>query len=284
MDALELVAEWPVGTVAAGVMAPDGSTSTWGPADQPFGLASVTKPLVALAVLVAVEEGTLDLDVELRDGRLGRGVTVRHLLAHASGLAFDQVERIALPGSRRIYSNVGFEILGEVLAEASGLDPATYLDEGVSQPLGLTTTRLLGSPAADAVSTVNDLLVVAAELLATAPVLLSPDTLRQARTEQFPGLTGVLPGFGQQRPNPWGLGFEIRGSKTPHWTGSANSPSTFGHFGQAGTFLWVDPEWPGALVVLTDRSFGDWTRARWPALSDAVLQLPPRPTDGQASP
>ena len=284
MDALELVGEWPVGTVAAGVLAPDGSTSTWGPADRPFPLASVTKPLVALAVLVAVEEGTLDLDVELTDARLGPGVTVRHLLAHASGLAFDQVERIALPGHRRIYSNVGFEILGDLLATAGGLGVATYLEEGVSQPLGLRATRLVGSPAAGAVSTVRDLLVVAAELLAAEPVLLSPGTLRQARTEQFPGLTGVLPGFGRQRPNPWGLGFEIRGHKQPHWTGSGNSPTTFGHFGQAGTFLWVDPGWPGALVVLTDRSFGDWTRDRWPALSDAVLQLGPRPADGGTSP
>ncbi len=89
---------------------------------------------------------------------------------------------------------------------------------------------------------------------------------------QFPGLDGVLPGFGVQRPNDWGLGFELRDGKSPHWTGSANSARTFGHFGQSGTFLWVDPAADLALVVLTDRDFGDWTYPLWPAVSDGVLR------------
>ena len=59
---------------------------------------------------------------------------------------------------------------------------------------------------------------------------------------QFPGLVGVLPGFGRMDPNDWGLGFELRDAKSPHWTGARNSPRTFGHFGGSGTFLWVDPE------------------------------------------
>ena len=58
----------------------------------------------------------------------------------------------------------------------------------------------------------------------------------------FPGLAGVLPGFGRFEPNDWGLGFELRDDKRPHWTGTGNSPRTFGHFGAAGTFLWVDPD------------------------------------------
>ena len=83
---------------------------------------------------------------------------------------------------------------------------------------------------------------------------------------------GVLPGFGRQERNDWGLGFELRDEKQPHWTGSRNSPRTFGHFGAAGTFLWVDPD-PGlVLAVLTDREFGDWAREAWPVLSDAVLE------------
>jgi CubicO group peptidase (beta-lactamase class C family) len=268
-DALDLVDDWPVGSVAAGVLRPDGAVGTRGPAGSPFPLASVTKPLVALAVLVAVEEGTLDLDQSVTDDRVGHGVTVRHLLAHAAGVAFDRPERIALPGSRRIYSNVGFEVLGDVLTEASGLPVATYLHEAWTQPLGLATTRLAGSPAHGAVSCVQDLLAVAEQLL--RPTLLAPSTVRAARTEQFPGLAGVLPGFGRQDPNPWGLGFELRGHKRPHWTGQRNSPATFGHFGRAGTFLWVDPDWGGALVVLTDRDFGPWAAERWPALADAVL-------------
>jgi CubicO group peptidase (beta-lactamase class C family) len=267
--ALDVIDDWPVSRVAAGILGPDGTVTTRGPVDEPFALASVTKPLAALAVLVAVEEGTLDLDQTVTADGLRDGVTVRHLLAHASGLAFDRRESIALPGHRRIYSNVGFDVLGEVLEAASGLPTATYLHEAWCQPLGLAGTRLEGSPAHAARSTVADLLVVADQLL--RPTLLAPQTIEAARTEQFVGLDGVLPGFGRQRPNPWGLGFELRGHKHPHWTGQANSPATFGHFGRAGTMLWVDPVWGGALVVLTDRDFGPWAAQRWPELADAVL-------------
>ena len=84
----------------------------------------------------------------------------------------------------------------------------------------------------------------------------------EATDVQFPGLSGVLPGFGSQRPNDWGLGFEIRDGKTPHWTGSANSGRTFGHFGQSGTFLWVDPRPTWRSWRSTDRNFGDWAYPR----------------------
>jgi CubicO group peptidase (beta-lactamase class C family) len=95
--------------------------------------------------------------------------------------------------------------------------------------------------------------------------------LDEARAVQFPGLVGVVPGFGRQEPNDWGLGLEIRGSKSPHWTGSRNSPATYGHFGQAGTMLWVDPGAELGLVALADRDFGPWAAQAWPELSDAVL-------------
>jgi hypothetical protein len=48
---------------------------------------------------------------------------------------------------------------------------------------------------------------------------------------------GVVPGFGRQSRSDWGLGFEIRDRKAPHWTGQRNSPPTFGHFGRSGSFL-----------------------------------------------
>jgi CubicO group peptidase (beta-lactamase class C family) len=119
-------------------------------------------------------------------------------------------------------------------------------------------------------STVDDLAAFAVELL--RPVLVSPQMHADATTVQFPGLAGVLPGYGSQRPNDWGLGFEIRDDKTPHWTGTANSARTFGHFGQSGTFIWVDPVADLALVVLTDRDFDTWAHPLWPALSDGVLR------------
>ena len=91
---------------------------------------------------------------------------------------------------------------------------------------------------------------------------------------QYPGTKGVLPGYGHQNPNDWGLGFEIRDCKSPHWTGGSSSPRTFGHFGQSGTFLWIDPDAGrrgAACVALTDRAFGPWAVEAWPAFTDAVL-------------
>ena len=64
---------------------------------------------------------------------------------------------------------------------------------------------------------------------------------------------------------------EIRDGKTPHWTGTRNSPATFGHFGGSGTFLWVDPALDRSLVCLTDREYGPWALETWPPFSDVVL-------------
>jgi CubicO group peptidase (beta-lactamase class C family) len=263
--ALALVDDWPVGTVAVGVRGPDGTVWGRGPVDTPFVLASVTKALFAHTVLVALEEGTLALDAPAGPP----GATVRHLLAHASGLAPDGDTVLAPPGERRIYSNAGFETLGHALAAASGLPVNVYAREATLEPLGLTATVLEGSPAHGARSTVTDLLRFAAEWL--EPTLLAPATVADATREQFPGLAGVLPGFGTHDPNPWGLGVELRGTKRPHWTGRRNAPATFGHFGRAGTCWWVDPVHRVALVALTDREFGPWAAAAWPALADAVL-------------
>jgi CubicO group peptidase (beta-lactamase class C family) len=266
---LAALADWPVPNAAAAVVGPSGVLATFGDLGRPFPLASVTKPLAALAVLVAVEEEAVSL-ADPADDRLIPGATLRHLLAHASGLTPEKPLRSFAPGQRRVYSNVGIELAGSLVAEAAGLPFATYLDEAVVRPLGLTGTSLSGSPARDGVSTVADLARVAHELLSSTGLLSAPMRTDLA-TVQYPGLRGVLPGFGAQDPNDWGLGFEIRGAKSPHWTGGRNSPATFGHFGQSGTLLWVDPEAALALVVLTDRDFGDWARAAWPPLADAVL-------------
>ena len=265
MGALDGIDAWPVRTAAAGVTTADGSVDLHGPVAAPFALASVTKPLTALALLVAVEEGTVDLD----EAAGPPGATVRHLLAHASGLAADGPEVLAPPGARRIYSNAGFELLGALVAERAAMPFATYLDEAVLQPLGMAATRLDGSPAHGATGTVADLLRLGRELL--APTLVAAATLAEARATAFPGLAGVLPGFGRQEPNDWGLGFERRGAKSPHWTGRDNSPSTFGHFGRSGSFLWVDPDAGLACASLSDRDFGPWAAEAWPVLADAVL-------------
>jgi CubicO group peptidase (beta-lactamase class C family) len=264
--AVGTVLDWPVPHAASAVVRSDGTVAAVaGEQEREFRLASVTKPIVAYAVLIAVEEGAVDWD----DPAGPDGSTVRHLAAHTSGVSFEEGKVQAQPGKRRIYSNRGFELLGEAVAAGAGMPFAEYLHEAVLAPLGMAATRLDGSPAADVTSTCSDMIRFAAEL--QAPTLVSAETLAEATSVAFPDVDGVLPGYGRQSPNDWGLGFEIRDGKSPHWTGARSSPRTFGHFGQSGTFLWVDPDAGAACVVLTDRDFGPWAVEAWPPFTDRVL-------------
>jgi len=273
MRSLDLVAGWPVRDASVGVLAcaaPGGTPSLAGSAGdpgRPFAWASVTKLCTALAVLVAVEEGICALS----DPAGPQGSTVAHLLAHASGLAPDRRQAVASPATRRIYSNAGYEVLADLLAERSGMPAHAYVAEAVFVPLGMRGARLApgASLAHGAEGTLEDLLALGAELL--SPRVVAGSTLAMATSTAFPGLAGVLPGFGRQDPNDWGLGFEIRDGKHPHWTGTRNSPQTFGHFGRSGSFLWVDPARRLACAALCDRDFGPWAADAWPELSDAVL-------------
>jgi CubicO group peptidase (beta-lactamase class C family) len=264
VDALRAIDGWGAGVAAAGVVRPEGLLATHGEEEAELPWASVTKILAGLAFLVALEEGTIDLDEPAGPP----GATLRHLLSHASGLPIDGEEPLTQPGRRRIYSNSGIEAAARLLEERAEMPFADYFTQAVVQPLGLTG-RLAGSPAHAYRGPLTDLLALGRELL--RPTLVADETLAEATTVQFPGLSGVLPGIGRMEPNDWGLTFELRDAKSPHWTGTRNSPKTFGHFGASGTFLWVDPVAGLACGVLTDRRFGDWAKEAWPRFSDAVL-------------
>ena len=263
MGALDAVAAWPVGSAAVAVT-DSGRTLAATGGDEPYPWASVTKLVTALAVLSAVDRGEVALDEPAGPP----GATLRHLLAHASGVAPDGDAVLGPPGRRRIYSNRGIELAADLVAERAGTAFGNVLRERVLTPLGMDGTVLDGSPAHGARGPVSDLARLGRELL--APTLV-PALMPEATRPVFPGLAGVLPGFGRQDPNDWGLGFEIRDGKSPHWTGSKNSAATFGHFGQSGSFLWVDPEAGLACAGLADRAFGEWAAQAWPLLSDAVL-------------
>jgi CubicO group peptidase (beta-lactamase class C family) len=264
VEALGLIDDWDAPVAAAGVARADGVVATRGPREAELPWASVTKLLTGLAVLVALEEGTVDLDEPAGPP----GATLRHLLSHASGLPIDGEQALAEPGRRRIYSNAGIELAAGLLEQRAEMPFADYFAQAVLRPLGLAG-RLAGSPAHGYRGPLDDLVAVGRELL--RPTLVAGETLAEATTVQFPGLVGVLPGLGRMEPNDWGLTFELRDAKSPHWTGSRNSERTFGHFGASGTFIWVDPDAGLACGVLTDRRFGDWAKEAWPAFSDAVL-------------
>jgi CubicO group peptidase (beta-lactamase class C family) len=268
MQALRLTESWPVDHVTAVVIAADNSISMTGDQNRRFQLASVTKPLTAWACLVAVEEGIVTLDQPIGQP----GCTLRHLLAHAGGYGFDGPEPITRPANSRIYSNTGIELAAAAVAEAAEMTFTEYLTEAVLRPLDMSATVLAGSAAHGVLSTAGNLARFVGEL--RCPQLISAHTATMATNTHFPDLSGVVPGIGRFSPCPWGLGCEIRGTKQPHWTGTRNSPATFGHFGGAGTFMWVDPAVGVACLALTDRRFEAWADEAlrlWPMFSDAVL-------------
>jgi len=290
--------DFPVAMIASELTV-DGRVRTLveaGQIDEVFPFASVTKPIVAWSALVAVERGLLDLDAPAGAGTAHSaagagtahnavgagtasgstramlpGATVRHLLAHASGIAFDSDAVLAAPGTRRIYSNRGIEILGERLQEATATPLERWVETTVLEPLGMSSVLVPGSPAHSGEGTARDLAVFAGEL--AAPRLISASLAAEATSVVFPGLDGVLPGYGRQAPNDFGLGVEVRGHKRPHWTGRAGSPATFGHFGQSGSFIWVDPEARRQAVFLGERRFAAVHKDIWPDLCDQILAL-----------
>lgn len=260
-----LLAAWPGERAAIAISDTSRVVGFEGDIDWVTPVASVTKLFTAYAALIAVEEGSITLD----DPAGPQGSTVRHLLAHASGLAFDDDRVDAAVGSRRVYSNVGIEVLADHIAAATEMTFDAYVRVGVLEPLGLDGVMSGGSAAHGMSASVDQLLVFGRELL--SPTLVHPDTVALATTPVFGELKGVLPGFGSHDPNPWGLGFEIRGDKTPHWTSTQHWPRTFGHFGGAGSFLWVDPDRRLVGASVCDTAFGPWAVDAWPVANTSLL-------------
>ncbi len=132
-----------------------------------FRLASLTKAMTATAALLLVQDGKLTLDTKVTEVLLdfpayGRAITVRHLLAHTSGLVEvedsvpadaprqildkDVVAMLALqkgtefePGSKFAYSNSGYAMLAVMIEQVSGMAFAEFLRTRVFEPLGMST-------------------------------------------------------------------------------------------------------------------------------------------------
>lgn len=269
-EILAEVDEWPVPTVAAAVVTSGGTLSDTvlhGATDALFPLASVSKLITSYSVLIAVEEGAFELDdavAEIAEEYSTTidapgDATVRELLSHASGVGMHSRDREKPARTRRIYSSAGYEILADLIS-ATGIPFTEYTRAAICEPLDIDI-HLSGSAGHGFGASARDLAVLVAEFL--SPTLLSEQLWDEALTAQFPELDGVVPGYGPQRPCPWGLGMEIHGEKSPHWMGTEMPADVVGHFGQAGTFLWFHRPSGRAAVALTDRPFGDWAKQRW---------------------
>jgi CubicO group peptidase (beta-lactamase class C family) len=265
---LDLTTRWPVEHVSAAVLRAGTVVETIGDVGRVQRLASISKPMTAWATLVAVEEGIVELDQPVGQP----GCTVRHLLAHAGGYPFDGPDPIARPEVTRMYSNTGIELVADAVERASAMAFAEYLREALFVPLQMHDTALRGSPAQGVYSNLADTSRFVTEVM--RPSLIHASSAADAERIHYPALAGIVPGVGRYEQCPWGLGFEVRGTKTPHWTGTTNSPRTFGHFGGSGTMFWIDPDRDLALVALADRDFDEWATTAltvWPELSDAVI-------------
>ncbi|MFC9983951.1 serine hydrolase domain-containing protein [Microbacterium keratanolyticum] len=236
-----------------------------GDPQQVLALASVTKPLTAWGVFVAIEQGLVDLD----DAAGPEGSTLQNLLDHTSGLPFEGDEPQHAPGARRTYSNAGFDALATHVAGAVGMDFAQWMTQQVVGPLGMTSTDVTGRPSAGAQASIADLLAFGREVL--RPTLITPELRDYALTVSHEGLRGLVPGYGTFADNQWGLGFELKGAKTPHWTGDTLPAETAGHFGAQGSFLFIDRSHDVAAAFLSGVPFGEDHKRIWPGLTDEIL-------------
>jgi CubicO group peptidase (beta-lactamase class C family) len=139
-------------------------------AESAYRLASVTKPMTALAILQLVEKGKINLDAEVQTyvpyfPKKPWPITVRQVLGHLGGIShyknpanelhikehrstreaiaiFENFDLVAEPGTRYSYSSYGYNLLGAIIEAASGMSYGDYMKQNIWQPLGMTNTRM----------------------------------------------------------------------------------------------------------------------------------------------
>jgi serine-type D-Ala-D-Ala carboxypeptidase len=287
--------------------------------DTVYDLASLTK-VVALttAAMLGVEDGKLELDAPVQryvPGFAGPGkerVTVRMLLAHASGLpawrplfreAKTRDEALALaesspldsaPGKTDIYSDIGAIVLTQVIEAVYHQRLDSLLDQRVFGPLGMSSTRYLPPVSwCDRIAPteldpwrgrvlrgeVHDENAALMEGVSGHAGLFgsAEDLLRFAEwiLEQATLRPSVVHEF-TRRQNLVPGSSRALGWDTPSGGSSAGrllSPSSFGHTGFTGTSLWIDPEHDVAIILLSNRVNPTRNNPRWTPVRAAVADL-----------
>ncbi|MBI3302844.1 MAG: DUF1343 domain-containing protein [Deltaproteobacteria bacterium] len=277
--------------------------------DTIFDLASLTKVIAtSTAVMQLVEKGKLRLEDPIATywpdfkAKGKERITVRELLTHYSGLrpdldlkanwsGYDTALKLIVaekpvlpPGTGFLYSDINFEILGELVQRISGLPPDIYCARHIFTPLGMKDTGFKPSPAQQAriapteyrhgkmqvgivhdptayrmggvaghaglFSTADDLAIFAQMLLdggsANGVQLLSSLTVEKMSTPQSPPHKMRLRGLGWDIDAPFAAN---RGELSPL--------GAYGHTGFTGTSLWIDPVSQTYVIVLTNRVHPD---------------------------
>jgi CubicO group peptidase (beta-lactamase class C family) len=277
-------------------------------ADTAFDLASLTKPVAtATSIMLLVEQGKLSLSDRVAKhwpafGAKGKDkITVEQLLLHTSGLIADNdvadyrngkskaLERIvdltptSEPGSRFVYSDVGYIVLGELVERISGVPLDSFARKNLFNPLGMKETTFrpddkladraaptqerdghwmkgevhdprahaLGGVAGHAglFSTADDLAIYVRMLLRggvfNGKRILSPLTVRLMTTPRE--VPGGLRAYGWDVQTAFSSN---RGELFPRG-------ESFGHTGFTGTSLWLDPASDTAVIFLSNRVHPD---------------------------
>ncbi len=275
--------------------------------DTVFDLASLTKPIAtATSIMVLVDRGRIGLDEPVLHFlpefwmKEKRTITVRQLLTHVSGLPAETIYEdykhgrtdvlrrlantalITSPGTRFIYSDVGFLILEDVVAKVGGKDIATFAAENVFRPLGMVDTGYLPGPTLrDRIAPteyrdgsliagdVHDprahflggvaghagLFSTAGDLVRYAQMILNEGELGGVRVFSRETVRAMLAPHdipGGVRALGWDMQTHFSVNK-----GETLSRRAVGHGGYTGTCLWIDPELDLFVLFLSNRVHPD---------------------------
>jgi serine-type D-Ala-D-Ala carboxypeptidase len=292
-----------------------------------FDIASVTKVAATTTMaMILYERGLLDLEMPVaavvpefagEDARR-QDVTLHMLLAHSSGLpAYEKLflrvktrEELlqaafatalaAEPGSKAVYSDIGFVILGWALQRIADESLDRFCQREVFGPLGMAHTafnpapgwKTLIPPTADdrefrgrviqgevqdencsvmggvaghagLFATAQDIAVFAEAMLNGGHPIVRPETLALF-TRREPAPAGTSRALGWDTPS------------SPSQSGKHFLPHAFGHLGYTGTSLWIDPERRLSITLLTNRTWPDCSNKKIkevrPKFHDAVIE------------
>lgn len=269
--------------------------------DEPIGtyasdIAPASAPLTIRSLLC--HTSGLALDLVDKDGLYALGLDwaklARECLASAPiNPAWHHVQ----------YSNLGYGLLGIVLERLTGQSCTAALRNLVLTPLGIRGT--LGDPTDGAVATIADvrgrhrgsnletfnspfwrklalpwagLCTDAAGALALVAAFLphsdflTPALREVAVRDHTQGRSGGFMPPLWWHPSPWGLGPELRGVKAPHWVSPQFAPTSFGHSGASGVFVWADESSMVRIVMLGARAADSgWMLRHGPQITSLVI-------------
>lgn len=222
-----------------------------------------------------------------------------------------QTPLLSAPGERLRYSNLGPAIAAHAIETVTGtgihelirhlvLEPMDLLDGVVLTPRSDYDDRIAhvqdpaneGTPAESYNSrywrdmgitwggyfgTAKDTLRFATSFLPGRETALTPGSVREMTTDQANGVPGGVESMmAMWDPAFWGIGWEVKGTKRKHWTGTKSSPDTWCHWGQAGTLTWVDPRRELGVSLFgnrTVRSLWPFRPPRWSEINDALVDV-----------